>query len=49
MTTKIDTSHVSKFNGSYFNIWKHRLMLIQGWKVMVVSKMSNELHLQQQK
>lgn len=29
MTThKIDISHVTKFNGSYFNVWKHRLTLI---------------------
>lgn len=29
MTThRIDTSHVTKFDGSYFNIWKHRLTLI---------------------
>ena len=29
MTThKIDISHVPNFNGSYFNIWKHRLTLI---------------------
>ena len=27
-THKIDISHVTKFNGSYFNIWKHRLTLI---------------------
>jgi len=25
---KIDISHVTKFDGSYFNIWKHRLTLI---------------------
>lgn len=29
MTThKIDISHVTKFDGSYYNIWKHRLTLI---------------------
>ena len=27
-THKIDISDVTKFNGSYFNIWKHRLTLI---------------------
>ena len=28
MTThKVDISHIPKFNGSYFNIWKHRLTL----------------------
>jgi hypothetical protein len=27
-THKVDISHVTKFNGSYFNIWKHRLTLI---------------------
>ena len=28
MSQKIDISHVPKFNGTYFNIWKHRLTLI---------------------
>lgn len=28
MAQKIDTSHVSKFDGTYLNIWKHRLTLI---------------------
>lgn len=27
-THKVDISHITKFNGSYFNIWKHRLILI---------------------
>ena len=27
-THKVDISHVTKSNGSYFNIWKHRLTLI---------------------
>ena len=27
-THKIDISHVTKFDGSYHNIWKHRLTLI---------------------
>jgi len=27
-THKVNISHVTKFNGSYFNIWKHRLTLI---------------------
>jgi hypothetical protein len=27
-THKVDISHVTKFNGTYFNIWKHRLTLI---------------------
>jgi len=26
-THKVDISHISKFNGSYFNVWKHRLTL----------------------
>jgi len=25
---KIDISHISKFDGTYFNIWKHRLTLL---------------------
>lgn len=28
MTQKIDISHIFKFNGSYFNILKHKLILI---------------------
>ena len=28
MSQKVDISHVPKFNGTYFNIWKHRLTLI---------------------
>jgi hypothetical protein len=28
MTQKIDISHIFKFNWSYFNILKHRLILI---------------------
>ena len=28
MSQKIDISHVPKFNGTYFNIWKHILTLI---------------------
>jgi hypothetical protein len=27
MTQKIDLSHINKFDGSYFNIWKHRMPL----------------------
>jgi len=27
-THKIDINHVTKFDGSYYNIWKHRLTLI---------------------
>ncbi len=28
MNTKIDISHILKFDGTYFNIWKHRLTLL---------------------
>ncbi len=49
MTRKIDRSHVSKFDGSYFNIWKDRLALIfkaeKLW-LLVDEKKSNKLHLQ---
>lgn len=27
MTQKIDLSHINKFDGSFFNIWKHRMTL----------------------
>jgi hypothetical protein len=27
-SNKIDISHVQKFYGSYFHVWKHRLSLI---------------------
>lgn len=28
MTQKVDINHVPKFDGSYFNTWKHRLTLV---------------------
>jgi hypothetical protein len=28
MNTKIDISHILKFDGTYFNIWKHKLTLL---------------------
>ena len=28
MAQKVDISHVDKFDGSYYNIWQHRLKLI---------------------
>ena len=28
MTHKVDISHISKFDGTYFNIWQHRLTLV---------------------
>ena len=35
MIQEIDINHTFKFDGSYFNIWKHRLTLIfQGIEFM---------------
>jgi len=28
MNTKIDINHIPKFDGTYFNIWKHELTLL---------------------
>ena len=28
MTHKVDISHIPKFDGTYFNIWQHRLTLV---------------------
>jgi hypothetical protein len=28
MAQKIDTSHVTKFDGTFYNIWVHRLTMI---------------------
>ncbi len=28
MNTKIDISHIPKFDGTYFYIWKHKLTLL---------------------
>lgn len=28
MAQKVDINHIPKFNGSYFNIWKHKLILV---------------------
>ena len=28
MAHKVDISHIDKFDGSYYNIWQHRLKLI---------------------